>query len=156
ERVFKTIDTLLGKSRPEMALAITTRLLRSQPRDWEALFREGIALAMTDKPAEAAARFRALLDLRLADDEPSAAAKARKKAASAGRPAGTSARQTFTPADFPLQQRIDRIWELRRATGMDGRPYYGGPNGVWMPGDFGQARMAALGWLFTDARRQNQ
>ncbi len=42
-----------------------SRLLRKDPRDWEALYRNGAALAALDKSEEAARRFQALLDLNI-------------------------------------------------------------------------------------------
>src|SRR5207244_1978973 len=89
---------LLINGKPQTVLGITERLLRKEPGHWEALYREGLALAALDKPAEAARRFRALLDLRVPDDDDSVAAKALKKKV-AGRPAGARGAKDKTPKD---------------------------------------------------------
>jgi Flp pilus assembly protein TadD len=49
ERVFKAIDSLIASGKSEAALAVTERLLREQPNNWEALYREVVLLA-ADKP----------------------------------------------------------------------------------------------------------
>ena len=51
-------------------------MLRADPRDWEALYRGGVALAALEKPEEAIKRFQDLLSLTINDDEKSASAKA--------------------------------------------------------------------------------
>ena len=50
-------------------LEITESLLRRDPRDWEALYRNGAALAALDKSEEAVRRFQSLLNLTVSDDE---------------------------------------------------------------------------------------
>ena len=63
--VFQAIDSLLGNQKPAPVLEITEAMVRKDPRDWEALYRRGVAAALLDRPEEAAQAFRALLD---ADD----------------------------------------------------------------------------------------
>ena len=79
-RIFQAIDSLLGNKKPQPVMEITESMLRKDPHDWEALYRQGVALAELDKPAEAAQRFQELLDARHSDDdEQSAATKARSR-----------------------------------------------------------------------------
>ena len=47
-------------------------LVRKDPSDWEALYRQGVALASLSKPEEAVRRFRTLLDVKVGEDEKSA------------------------------------------------------------------------------------
>ena len=76
--------------------------IRKDPADWEAIYREGRALASLDRPAEAARRFEAILDLRHDDDEDGATlARARKS----GHRRGSCRRQRPPPRPQP--------WSLR-------------------------------------------
>ena len=98
-RVLQTVDNLLATDKPQTALGITDRILRDHPGHWEGLYREGEALAALEKTADAAQRFRAILDLRLLDDEEARQPRRRRKRKRA-RPAGTGrsfARQRSSP-----------------------------------------------------------
>ncbi len=155
-RALAAVDSLLQGSKYDTVLAITERMLRDNPKNWEALYREGAALMGLEKPAEAARRFQAILDLRLPDDEQALADKAKKKS-QPGRQAGTSRSQFAQQQSFPLQDRLNNVWEVRRSTGHEPRYYYyGGGQHSWLPHDFGQARMAALGWQLTITQKQNK
>ena len=59
-RVYPAMDVLLADQKPQPVLEITESMLRKDPRDWEALYRNGAALAALDKSEEAARRFQAL------------------------------------------------------------------------------------------------
>src|SRR5262249_2714108 len=88
-RILQTVDNLLTHGQPETVLGITERLLREQPKLWDALYREGQALAAMEKPKEAARRFQAILDINAKDDDESEEIKAAQKTKKApGRPAG--------------------------------------------------------------------
>ncbi len=76
-RVYQAMDVLLADQKPQPVLEITESLVRKDPRDWEALYRYGAALAALDKSDEAARRFRALLDLSISDVDKSAFNKAK-------------------------------------------------------------------------------
>src|SRR5262249_42949426 len=82
-------------------------------------------------------------------------AKARKKQPPAAKPASRSSRNAQKVLDFPLQDRISNIWELRRTTGLETRSY-GAGRASWTPNDFGQARLGALAWLLARAQTQNK
>ncbi len=162
-RVLAAVDSLLSHGKPETVLAITERMLVKQPGDWEALYREGVALEALGKPAEAARRFRSILDLKLGDDEPSLLVKARPKpnGAKAATGAGsTSARKLAGSAtfNFPIMNRIAAVWQIRAAARLDEQQVYygGGTPATWTPSDFGTARLAALGWLQSLAQREDK
>ena len=59
-------------------------------------------------------------------------------------------------ANPPLTRRVGKIWNVRRATGMDPQYYNynqgGGTQPIYVPADYGEARMACLGWLYEEAR----
>ncbi len=156
-RIFGAIDSLLGNKKPQPVLEVTDSMLRKDPRDWEALYRQGQALFDLNKRDEAAGRFRAILALPVADDEKSATAKAHSrdpklKAASA-RPSALNRGQSI-----PLQDRIAAIYQIRAACKLDAREIYGsrmGAQPVWGPPDFGQARMASIGWLLSLAQKKS-
>lgn len=153
--VLRAVDSLINSGKRETALAITERILREEPNNWEALYREATALA-NDKPAEAAARCRAILELRLDDDEPSSAAKALKRRASQ-QPSGASTRQ-LSPlvVSLPVHIRTQISYQIRSATGLQTQNYYSNQPQFWTPSDFGQARMAALAWLLAFAEKEGK
>src|SRR4029077_14251043 len=66
--VYQAMDSLLSNRKPQPVLETTEAMLRKDPGDWEARYRQGVALAALEKPEEAARRFRALLALTIADD----------------------------------------------------------------------------------------
>jgi tetratricopeptide (TPR) repeat protein len=154
-RIFGAIDSLLGNRKPQPVLEITESMIRKEPTDWEALYRQGVALLELNKPEDAARRFQALLDLTKADDEKSATAKARsrdpKLQAAGARPSSVNRQSSV-----PLEDRIGQVGQIRMACKLEGREVYSrsGPQPAWGPPDFGQARMAALGWLVNLAQKQ--
>src|SRR5262249_44717785 len=66
-QILQAVDRLLGTEKPAAVLEITESMIRKDPHDWEALYREGLALADLGKRDDAAQRFRRLLDLRRSD-----------------------------------------------------------------------------------------
>src|SRR5262249_29586484 len=154
------VDSLLANGKRETALSIIERLLRDQPQNWEFLYREGAALGV-EKPDEASRRFRQLLALHLSDDEQGAQLKARLK--QTGNRAAAATVPIIGPSGgyigmAPVLQRTQIAYEIRRVTGLEARDiYYSGMQQIpfWGPGDFGQARMAALGWLLRIAEKQD-
>ncbi|HTK76315.1 MAG TPA: tetratricopeptide repeat protein, partial [Gemmataceae bacterium] len=178
-RNHQAIDAVIGAGKHEAALAILIRLLSQKPTDWELIYREGVTLSALNRRDDAAKRFRVLLDLKMSDETESAAAKWRKKQ-KPGRQAGlsptsmqTSATQAayqqmfqssqtaFQAEAVPLQARIQAVYSIRRDCGLDMQRPYSGPGGqqmtrIWVPDDFGQARMAALGWLYGFAQKENK
>ena len=153
-RIFGAIDNLLANRKPQPVIEITESMIRKDPHDWEALYRQGMALVALDKPEEAARRFDALLGITIGDDEKSAATKARsrdpKLQAAGARP--SALRQQLM---LPLEQRIGMSYQIRMACKLESREVYSrsGPAAVWSPSDFGQARMAAMGWLVSLAQK---
>ncbi|MCI0457302.1 MAG: tetratricopeptide repeat protein, partial [Gemmataceae bacterium] len=156
-RTLQAIDSLHTHGRHDTVLAITSRLLAQKPGNWELLYREGAALGALEQREEAVRRFQALLDLRLPDAELGEIAKYQKKQ-KPGRAVGTAVRTTYTPETFELQQRVENVYELRAATGLEPRYYYSmqQQQRTWGPVDYGQARLAALAWMMGFANRQNQ
>lgn len=152
EQLIKSIDSLLAQKNFEQVLGITDRLVRDQPKNWELLYREGVALAST-KPEDAARRFEAILALNIPDDEPTLIARnqAKKNQARVRSPA-VQFREMH-----PFVQRTQYSYQIRRAIGLDqDNYYYGGgypqQQPFWSPHDFGTARLACMGWLNLFAR----
>ncbi len=159
-RVLQSIDSLLSADKTQTALGVIERFLRDHPDSWEGLYRDGVALAQAEKRDEAARQFRKLLDLHVGDDEESALAKALNKPKT-GRlaTARTRASQIQQPVVPQLQTRVQTIWNIRQATGLENRQIYNGmpqQSRVWTPTDFGQARIAALGWLIQFAQKNGK
>src|SRR5205823_7828837 len=123
---------------------------------WDALYREGVALTELKKPAEAVRRFRSLLQIHVADDSPSIERQAKKKGQLPGRPAQARQRGQQAPEGFPLQERYQNVYQVRTAAGLESRRNYGNQQTFWAPADFGQARMAALAWLYALAQNDNK
>jgi tetratricopeptide (TPR) repeat protein len=155
--MLQAIDRLLGTEKPAAVLEITEAMIRKDPHDWEALYREGLALAEMGKKDDAAQRFRRLLDLRRSDDDKGAYARARSRnpqTQSVGtRPSAMGRRQTL-----PLEDRVNASSQVRRVTRLENRIMYATATtgASWTPADFGQARMAALGWLVSLARAEGK
>ncbi len=151
-QVLMAMDSLLSHEKPLPVLEITETILRDDPKDWEALFRQGLALEQLGKLKEAATQFQKLAELAVGDDEKSAFARARARnprlQASLGSTATSSASRLPTT---PLEERLGAAYLIRRSSKL-GTPL---PRGAsWSPADFGQARMAALGWLLSLADRE--
>jgi tetratricopeptide (TPR) repeat protein len=149
-RLLELTDNLLLFGQAERALPTILRVLRDQPRDWEALYREGLALATLKRYDEAAQRFQAILDLRLRDDELSRLIGPR-----GGFDGGTA---EASPLDARSQDderaffdRLAAIEPIQEATGLS--PPSARRKQLWTPADFGQARMAAVAWLDTLSRK---
>jgi tetratricopeptide (TPR) repeat protein len=78
-RTLQAIDSILSNGKPETALAVTNRLLAQNLGDWEILYRKRAELAELNRKDEVACHFRAILDLRLPDDQEWAAFEATKE-----------------------------------------------------------------------------
>ena len=73
-----------------------------------------------------------------------------------GDPLATSqpAANVYAPTKtFPLQDRLTKVYMIRSATGIESRA---GFNSTWSPDDAGQARMAAVGWLYQLALKEGK
>jgi tetratricopeptide (TPR) repeat protein len=145
--LFQALDQLLLVGNYKSALVITGRVLRGQPDNWDLLYREGVALAGLGKPAEAAHRFQAILDLRLPADRLSLLQGGAKGTRGKSSPKGGG------PLEFPLLDRLESFRLAVEAAGLDTRP---GPPSFFSPADFGQARLAATAWLVRLSRRDGK
>jgi tetratricopeptide (TPR) repeat protein len=171
-RNLQAIDSLLTAGKFEGALAILSRLLLQKPGNWELMYREGAALAAMEKGEESATRFKAILALKHPDDEMSEITKhqieqAKKKPATKPNMQGQLPSSTMSLAmanrydewsNPPLTRRTNNTWNVRQAVGMDpqNRVRGGGMQPVYVPSDYGEARMACLGWLYEVARNKGQ
>ena len=152
-RAFSAIDSLLVAGKYDTVLTLTERLLLKRPDDWDALYREGLALINLDKPAEAARRFEKLLELRANDDDLAAIPKSRKRGGATGSPTGVQSTRLASFYQFPLNLRRNAVYQIRYVTKLDtSRNYSGMP--AWVPTDFGMARMAALAWLYAGSLKE--
>ncbi|MDB5386665.1 MAG: tetratricopeptide repeat protein, partial [Planctomycetaceae bacterium] len=165
EKFLSSLDSLISAGQDETVLALTAARLRERPHDWELLYREGVALAKKSSKA-AAARFQTILDLPNADHEPGVAlqnqiAKSAKFGPGSGPSAVSTAIQSIRPiAQDPQSVNIllsSTINEIRNAVGLSSRQLRARQtSGTWTPADFGQARIAALGWEYRFARDSKQ
>ncbi len=157
EKILRSVDSLLAHDKRDTARPIIDRLLRDQPKNWELLYRSGAALGMAN-PEEAAGRVRALLALRLPDDEAGIAAKSRLKQAQQ-RTGSAAARAVAAMQVIPAQQRSQSVYQVRQAAGFTDDRFAGrsvGQSTFWGPHDFGMARMAAIAWLLRIAEGEKK
>ena len=152
-RAFAAIDSLLVAGKNETVLTLTERLLLKRPDDWDALYREGVALVNLDKPAEAARRFEKILELKAGDDDMAAIPKSRKRGGSAASPTGVQSARMAAYYQYPLYTRRVSANQIRSVTKLETQRMYATTT-VWTPADFGQARMAALGWLYAGSLKE--
>lgn len=148
EKLLKNLDALLAGGQHETVLLITESKLREEPKNWELLYREGVALAKV-RPDESAKRFQAILDLPNEDIEWGVAEKNRlAKAAKSKTSPSASPRVAYEMA------RLDYSYQIRMAVGlMSEEQYYGRRQGTtWSPVNFAQARFASIGWRYRLAR----
>ncbi len=149
ETVLKSLDAMLSQSNYESALQVAAKLARDQPTNWEILYREGYALGKTkDKTEEAKAVFESILALKIPDDELCLADKNKVKKGQ-GITRSSSANYDFSN---PMNQRANMIPAFRMSIGLEENRNYGGQSQFLIPRDFGQTRMASLGWLTLLAR----
>ena len=157
----KSIDSLLNQGNNDQALAMIHKLTAEQPQNWDLIYREGVALAKSkDKSAEAKSRFEAILALNLSDDEESLLAKNPVKKSQAA-----ATMQPLLRAPKSVAQRIQTVTQIREALGLGASPVMTSRGTVllsrlgrnaqplsWTPQDYGEARIACLGWLYVIAR----
>ena len=146
-----------AKKKPQPVIEITESMIRKDPHDWEALYRQGLALAELDKPTRPAQRFQA--HARAGDSattskvrpfagpepRPEAERRAARASASASPDGLTARKANRTGLSDPHGLRTSRT----------ARSFPPGCVGDGLgPGDFGQARMAAwAGWSASPTSR---
>ena len=155
------IDQLIANRKFETVLAITSRLLAQKPGDWELIYREAASLAALDRRAEAASRFQAILALKLSDDAGRGRTQVRKEEKTYRDQRHGDRRGQCAEHGLHVDEPT-RIGIRRPAVAADqrGEPAAGvhRPRAAlnyaysqqfrgWAPRDYGQARMASLGWL---------
>ena len=151
-RALAAVDSLLAGNKRDAALAITARLLRDRPHDWELLYREGVALAGLGRTDEAAKRFDALLALPGDDDDRARSAKPKGSSANSARAAGVPASTGASPGKLPPPPIVERLEALPRIVAAASSDQASGQGGN-APGDLGQARIYAIAWRFNRSRR---
>jgi tetratricopeptide (TPR) repeat protein len=154
DKLLKNLDALIAGGQHETVLLITESKLREEPKNWELLYREGVALGKS-KPDLATKRFQAILDLPNDDNEWCVAEKNRRAKAAQSKTAAAS-----SGVDYELS-RLDYVYQIRMAAGlMSEEQYYGRRQGItWSPINFAQARFAAIAWLYKfaqDAKQQQE
>ena len=170
-RTIQSIDQLISAGKNDAALAILGRLVLKKPNDWELIYREGMTLSAKNKTDDAAARFKALLALKAPDDELGEIAKYQIKQIKKKVSKPSTANQQNQPQYYnpftrgdeewnlaPLARRYGRVQAVRVASGINPRNYYYGVGTLPLhaPADFGETRMAAIGWLFQNARSRGE
>ena len=140
-----------SNQKPQPVLEITESMLRKDPRDWEALYRSGVALAAARRsPKRPRRRFRGSAR---PDDRRRREERFRQgpRTQPAGfRPPALASRDRCAGRRLPLEDRIGMTYSDPHALQARSRRPHAGY--AWSPDDFGQARMAALGWLLSLSR----
>lgn len=147
EKLLRNVDSMLASGQYETALLILEAKRREEPKNWELLYREGVALAKAN-PEGAAARFRAILDLPNEDNDWCVAEKNRLAKAARSKTPPAAVR-----ADFD-SQRMAYATNIRIAAGLlSEEQYYGQRQATsWSPFSYGQVRFAAIAWLYRFAQ----
>ena len=157
-RIFQAVDSLLANRKYLPVLETTEAMIRKDPRDWEALYRQGAGAGVVGEARGGRAAIpgpaRARTSPTMRRAPPSRPGSRDPKLRSTGARASSMNR----PA-VPLEERLGGIYQIRMACKLDSREMY---YAARHPGldlgapDFGQARMAALGWLVSLAQKQGQ
>jgi tetratricopeptide (TPR) repeat protein len=150
--VYQAMDSLLMNRKPQPVVETTDAMVRKDPRDWEALYRQGAALAGLGRADAAERSFRALLALTFSDDEKSVFSKARARNPRLSAPNAYGAFARYQGMS-PLEDRLSPAYYIRYFCGFD-NANHNAQRYSWSPADFGQARLAALGWLVSLAQKQ--
>ena len=154
-RAFSAIDSLMAAGKYEIVLTLTERLLLKRPDDWDALYREGVALTNLGKQAEANRRFEKILELKANDDDLAAIPKSRKRGGSTTGPSGVQSARLAPYYQFSGYTRRVAVNQIRSVVKLDTLRVYSTAT-VWTPADFGQSRMAALGWLYAASLKEKE
>lgn len=155
EKFLKNVDSLIASGQHDAARALAEIRLREEPKNWELLYREGVALAKSN-PVEAAHRFETIIALQREPDELSIAEKNRRV-----KVAKSSGVNGFINLQSSRSQSIQYASQIRVAVGLEGSSniyYSGGPSrqSFWGPERYELARFAALGWLVRLARNAKE
>jgi tetratricopeptide (TPR) repeat protein len=158
EKILRSLDSLLNSGQFDTVLQLTEARLREEPKNWELIYREGVALAKK-QPEAAARRFQSLLDLPNSDGDLGIVAKNRQskaaKSAIGQTPASLAAQRAMVQlGHFRVLSSLSSISSIKYAVGLSSDDPYSSRqmSTVWTPTEFGQARMAAVGWLYRFAR----
>jgi tetratricopeptide (TPR) repeat protein len=152
-RTLQALDSLIANGKYESVLPIADRLARQSTGQWEALYREAVALIGLERTSEARQKLRALLALQVDDDEKSAIAIASAATAGPSQGAVMPGPNVTVHSPITIESRVRTTYQIRNATSLEARPEYSQARFAWVPDDFGQARMACLGMLFSLAQR---
>ena len=136
QHMLQAIDSLLGSEKPPPCWRSTESMIRKDPHDWEALYREGLALAELGKkrrrraavpPAArpAAQRRRQERDRQGPLAQPEAPVRRR-----------TARRASAARQPLPLEIRVSAAFQVRRATRLETRIIYSTSttSTIWTPG----------------------
>lgn len=151
ESLLKVIDSLLAQNQGDTVRAILQSQRSRDDRNWELLYREGVALG-PKSIEEATRRFEAILALSLDDEEPGIAAKNRQRRSPGGAsPPSPQASQMLAFGMYTMASRVRQsIQPVRLVANAPASVQY------WTPANFGEARMGALAWLYDYANRGRQ
>lgn len=150
ESLLKVIDSLLAQNQGDTVRAILQSQRSRDDRNWELLYREGVALG-PKSIEEATRRFESILALSLDDEEPGIAAKNRQRRSPGGAsPPSPQAAQMMAFGMYTMASRIRQSMQPARVPNAPAGAQY------WTPSNFGEARMGAIAWLYEYANRGRQ
>lgn len=148
-RLMRSLDSMLARDSSEAVLEIIEPLVSNNREDWELMYREGVALTMLDRNAEAETVFKQILAIDLPHDALGRSAAAKfKQAQQKARSDNLRGINTSMPSKPTLNTILGYSNQVQRATGLLSQDYYSSaPASVWTPEYFALARMASFGWL---------
>jgi tetratricopeptide (TPR) repeat protein len=163
EKFLRSVDSLLISGNIDSVLQITEARLRDEPKNWELIYREGVAL-VKQQPDAAKRRFQSILELPFDDAVPGIELKNRlaKEAKAAGVQNGAGHAASYLPTQIEASTELlllRSMSTIRDAVGLSTGAEYDTSgrqtSQSWAPSEFGHARMAAIGWLYR-LERDNQ
>lgn len=151
-QVLNSVDRLIGYQRFSTAELIISDLSRQKPGNWELLTRLTAIHGMQDEWEKTRDICDQILAMNFYDNEKSE----KEKRAAAKRARGKSS-QTGSASNAAnnsgILGRSYAAYQVRQFTGIErSRSSASVTQSVWSPSDFGQARMAAIGWLYRSSQ----
>jgi len=153
-RVLDAMDRLLYQQQYELVSRLAEERLKENPKDWEILFRDAVALAQSKRNGEAIARFDEILSLNVPDESLSTMSKSKGTGTSRNRSNNSG---QSSPSQLIAQDTYMLRSELHQEP--NGYDYSANAKKAWHPSTFGSARMGCVAWKWhltssADAREE--
>lgn len=146
-RIYEAIDKLIGAEKYSAASTLLDKRLRQNPKSWEAVYRQGFVAWKQDKKDDAYKHFVTLTNLDIDRDNKTSKAEYLAEQARKRSKSKTSSPVSVNYYDYMPKQMIrgQANYQVKQAFQLDSRYGNNGQsNQVYVPNDFGTARVAGL------------